>query len=118
MYISYSHRVRQYPALLNGTTIDWFREWPQEALLEVAHWFLSKCKLNVTIGEESKSKTLQRKESLVQTTENKMHDAVASMFALIHTTVAKMSNTMLEEMKRHNYVTPTNYLELVSGYQT
>ena len=28
-----------------------------------------------------------------------------------------MSNRMLLEMKRHNYVTPTNYLELVSGYQ-
>ena len=24
---------------------------------------------------------------------------------------------MLEELKRHNYVTPTNYLELVSGYK-
>ena len=24
---------------------------------------------------------------------------------------------MLLEMKRHNYVTPTNYLELVSGYK-
>lgn len=113
----YSDRVRQYPALLNGTTIDWFREWPQQALLEVAHRFLAECKLNVAIVEESENKTQKRRESLVQTTEDKMHEAVASLFALIHTTVAEMSNVMLAEMKRHNYVTPTNYLELVSGFQ-
>ncbi len=26
-----------YPAIVNCTTIDWFGEWPTEALLEVAH---------------------------------------------------------------------------------
>ena len=25
-----------YPAFVNCTTIDWFSEWPQDALLEVA----------------------------------------------------------------------------------
>ena len=25
-----------YPALVNCTTIDWFSEWPSDALLEVA----------------------------------------------------------------------------------
>ena len=28
-----------------------------------------------------------------------------------------MSKRMLFELKRHNYVTPTNYLELVTGYK-
>ena len=37
-YISYSsrNRIRMYPAFVNCTTIDWFHEWPQDALLEVA----------------------------------------------------------------------------------
>ena len=35
----------------------------------------------------------------------------------IHRSVMDMSKQMLFEMKRHNYVTPTNYLELVSGYK-
>lgn len=39
------------------------------------------------------------------------------MFAIIHNSVIKYSNTMIVEMKRHSYVTPTNYLELVSGYK-
>lgn len=61
--------------------------------------------------------TQKRRESLIQTTEAKMHEAMASMFALIHTSVAEMSNIMLTDIKRHNYVTPTNYLVLVSGFQ-
>ena len=35
----------------------------------------------------------------------------------MHRSVVDMSERMLVEMKRHNYVTPTNYLELVSGYK-
>lgn len=32
--------IRQYPALVNCTTINWFSEWPREALLEVAEKYL------------------------------------------------------------------------------
>jgi len=32
---------RQYPALINNTTIDWFMAWPEDALIEVANKFLS-----------------------------------------------------------------------------
>ena len=28
--------TRNYPALINNTTIDWFMKWPEEALFEVA----------------------------------------------------------------------------------
>lgn len=33
---------KQYPALINNTTIDWFMPWPEEALYEVAKKFLDK----------------------------------------------------------------------------
>ena len=33
-------RIRQYPAFVNCTTIDWFSEWPYEALIEVADKYL------------------------------------------------------------------------------
>lgn len=44
--------------------------------------------------------------------------SVASVFVTVHRSIVSMSQRMLFEMKRHNYVTPTNYLELVSGYKT
>lgn len=36
----FRNRIRQYPAFVNCTTIDWFSEWPQDALLEVAERYL------------------------------------------------------------------------------
>ena len=39
------------------------------------------------------------------------------MFVTMHQSVALFSHKMKLELKRHNYVTPTNYLELVSGYK-
>ena len=39
------------------------------------------------------------------------------MFSVMHKSVSDYSKKMLAELRRHNYVTPTNYLELVSGYK-
>jgi dynein heavy chain len=45
--------IRLYPALLNCTTIDWFKEWPREALLEVADKYLANVNILETISEVS-----------------------------------------------------------------
>lgn len=34
-------RLRQFPSLVNCCTIDWFNEWPAEALESVATMFLN-----------------------------------------------------------------------------
>lgn len=106
-------RVREYPALVNCTTIDWFGEWPAVALLEVANRFLGGCVLNMPIeGQQVAAEAGPTAQA-----EERLRQAVAATFALIHTSVAQMSRTMLAELRRHTYVTPTNYLELVAGYQ-
>lgn len=33
-------RVRMFPSLVNCCTIDWFQDWPQDALLWLARKFL------------------------------------------------------------------------------
>ena len=33
--------IRNYPALVNCTTIDWFMDWPKEALEKVGNHFLT-----------------------------------------------------------------------------
>ena len=82
----------QYPAFVNCTTIDWFQEWPKDALLEVAERYLE----GVELGEE------------------RMRTSIATIFMTMHRSVS--TQKMLEELKRHNYVTPTNYPE-ISGYK-
>ena len=39
-----------YPALVNCTTIDWFSEWPPDALLEVAERYLDQIELGPEDG--------------------------------------------------------------------
>ena len=91
-----------FPAYVNCTTIDWFCEWPRDALLEVAMKGLEDVQL--ASGEASQEASDLQK-------------SVATVFVTMHRSVVEMSERMLFEMKRHNYVTPTNYLELVSGYK-
>lgn len=49
--------------------------------------------------------------------QERLRDGIASTFSLIHDTVSQFSKRMALEMKRYNYVTPTNFLELVAGYK-
>jgi dynein heavy chain len=88
-----------YPGLVNCTTIDWFSEWPQDALLEVAEKYVSEIQFR---NEE----------------EEKLKPSIATVFSIMQKSVGEYSKRMLTEMRRSNYVTPTNYLELVSGYKS
>lgn len=49
--------------------------------------------------------------------QERMRDGIAATFSLIHETVSQFSSRMAAEMKRYNYVTPVNFLELVAGYK-
>ncbi|CAH2077132.1 unnamed protein product, partial [Iphiclides podalirius] len=109
----FRNRIRQYPALINATTTNWFLEWPREALLEVAYKFLEGVELLASITGQR----VKRKESLVESREEVLRASVASIMSLVHSSVGSHSARMWREMRRANHVTPTNYLELVSGYK-
>ena len=84
-----------HAGLVNCTTIDWFTEWPADALHEVAAKQLAEENLG---SEETKA-------------------SMCKVFVTAHQSVSDMSRQMLQQLKRHNYVTPTNYLETVRGYR-
>ena len=92
---AFRRRVRMFPNLVNCCTIDWFSAWSDSALKEVSLKFLADLP---GLGENA--------------------DAVSQIFAIVHTSVIEKSQKLLDELKRRNYVTPTNYLELVKGYLT
>lgn len=107
-----------YPAFVSCTTIDWFSEWPNDALLEVAEKYLEDVNLEADIPaprdgrSSSQGGSKDQGKAAVGIRQN-----VASVFVVCHRSVVDMSERMLFEMRRHNYVTPTNYLELVAGYK-
>ena len=92
---AFRERCRMFPGLVNCTTIDWFTPWPSDALFEVA----SKLLENDDVGNAQ------------------VKEAICRVFVTAHESVADTSARMFEALKRHNYVTPTNYLEFVGGYR-
>ena len=85
--------IRMYPGLVNNTTMVWFMSWPKEALVEVANKYLEDLNFESTIQKN-----------------------IATFFGIAHTSVLDFSFKMLKKLKRLYYVTPTNYIELVKGY--
>ncbi|XP_014280457.2 dynein beta chain, ciliary [Halyomorpha halys] len=87
-------RARKFPALINATLINWFHEWPQQALISVSMNFLKK--LDVLPGIYCNS--------------------VAQFMAHVHSQVNQMSRLYLLYERRYNYTTPKSFLEQISLY--
>ncbi|KAL5110547.1 Dynein beta chain ciliary [Taenia crassiceps] len=88
-------RARRFPALVNCTCIDWFHEWPQEALLSVSLRFLEDC------------------EGL----DDNIRASVSNYMAYLHTTVSEISDMYFEKERRRNYTTPKSFLEMIALYK-
>jgi len=87
-----------FPSLVNCSTIDWFAEWPREALHSVATRLLTE--ENLELGDK-----------------NVHLESCVTFFKDAHVFVARRSEAFLAELGRHNYVTPTSYLELLATYK-
>ena len=85
--------TRMYPALINNTTIDWFMPWPLEALTEVADRFIG-----------------------IMEIDQKFKSGLSQLSAYLHFVAQKEADDMKKELRRIFYVTPTNFVELLKGY--
>jgi dynein heavy chain len=89
-------RLRMFPGLVNCCTIDWFSEWPDDALVNVAMQSLTESDLK--LGGDL--------------------DKVVVMFKVLHVSVARKSAVFYDVLRRYNYVTPTSYLELLQTFKS
>jgi dynein heavy chain len=92
---SFRTRLRMFPSLVNCCTIDWYAEWPSDALENVA--------------------TTQLKDSDLKLPNI---PAIVRVFQAIHQSVARNSTMYREQLRRYNYVTPTSFLELITMFKT
>ncbi|XP_072168572.1 dynein axonemal heavy chain 3-like [Diadema setosum] len=91
---AFRNRLRMFPSLINCCTIDWFQAWPEDALEMVAEKFFEDMDLDDHVRKES-----------------------VDMCKHFHESVRKMSEEFLNTLRRHNYVTPTSYLELILTFK-
>ncbi|XP_068785621.1 dynein axonemal heavy chain 2, partial [Struthio camelus] len=87
--------LRQFPALLACTTLDWVGAWPHSALLEVAQKSLE----GLELGPEPEGRR-----------------GVAEALAAAHAAAAARAQKALAETGRPGYVLPRSYLDLLGAY--
>ncbi|XP_069786102.1 dynein axonemal heavy chain 17-like isoform X3 [Narcine bancroftii] len=88
-------RARKFPALVNCTSINWFHEWPEDALISVSKRFLAN-----TEGIEVEVK-----------------NSISQFMAFVHKSVQEISAVYLATERRYNYTTPKTFLEQIKLYQ-
>uniref|UniRef100_A0A8C4H1B1 Dynein heavy chain 9, axonemal n=1 Tax=Dicentrarchus labrax TaxID=13489 RepID=A0A8C4H1B1_DICLA len=89
-------RSRKFPAVVNCTAIDWFHEWPQEALESVSFRFLQE----------------------VENIEPQVKESVSKFMAYVHMSVNQTSKEYLANERRYNYTTPKSFLEQIKLYRS
>uniref|UniRef100_A0A5G2QUI5 Dynein axonemal heavy chain 17 n=1 Tax=Sus scrofa TaxID=9823 RepID=A0A5G2QUI5_PIG len=89
-------RARKFPAVVNCTAIDWFHEWPEDALVSVSARFLED-----TEGIQPEVKA-----------------SISLFMSYVHTTVNELSAVYLATERRYNYTTPKTFLEQIKLYQS
>ncbi|XP_063077561.1 dynein axonemal heavy chain 9-like [Engraulis encrasicolus] len=88
-------RSRKFPAMVNCTAIDWFHEWPQEALESVSLRFLQE----------------------VDNIQPEVKESVSKFMAYVHVSVNQTSKSYLGNERRYNYTTPKSFLEQIKLYR-
>ncbi|NWR75951.1 DYH9 protein, partial [Centropus unirufus] len=87
---------RRFPAIVSCTAIDWFQEWPREALESVSLRFLRE----------------------TEAVEDSVKDSISKFMAYVHTSVNEVSRLYLSNERRYNYTTPKSFLEQIKLYQS
>ncbi|CAJ1434663.1 unnamed protein product, partial [Effrenium voratum] len=88
-------RIRQFPSLVNCCTIDWYTEWPSDALVAVAERFLGQVEM-----------------------EEQVRKSCVEMCSIFHSQTTELAVEFKNSLKRIYYATPTSFLELINTFKT
>uniref|UniRef100_A0A182VV30 Sulfotransferase domain-containing protein n=1 Tax=Anopheles minimus TaxID=112268 RepID=A0A182VV30_9DIPT len=112
--------LQRYPSLARDLTVDCMHDWPEASLLEISKKYLLKnVPLNVPIqGAEadSSAKKARRRESLVQSTEERLQIATHDLLFRIH--YAVQTEATLPTAAKRNIIAPCSwYFELLDTFE-
>ncbi len=92
-------RCRKFPSLVNCCTLDWFDNWPAQALQDVAHSILEK-----------------QSDLLSASNNQRIVEVLSEMFMGVHQSVEDQSEKFHARLRRKVYTTPKSYLDAIGLY--
>jgi dynein heavy chain len=92
---AFRFRARKFPGVINCTSMDWFHEWPRDALINVASRFLAE----------------------IDFPKDELRGLIAEHMAKVHLSIGEANAIFLKQERRYNCTTPTSYLELINFYK-
>ncbi|GMI17677.1 hypothetical protein TrLO_g10552 [Triparma laevis f. longispina] len=97
-------RVRNFPSLINSTTIDWFDAWPKSALKSVSKRFIVAREL------------MEYRDEKTDKSGEKLRTHLCDMCVSVHSSVEKAAENMMVKMKRRVWATPKSYVDMITLY--
>ena len=85
-------RIRMFPSLINCCTYIYYKPWPTDALVAVAQKFVAELQLD-----------------------DHAYRGVVQVCKYMHESTKNLSAEYLRSENRHNYITPTSYLQLLGS---
>lgn len=92
----FRERAQKFPSLFSQCSIDWFLQWPLEALVDVSRKF---------IGDFQISCSKEVKHQLIE------------HMGQVHNMVTEVCDMYFTQFRRRVYVTPKSYLSFLQFYQ-
>ena len=89
-------RARKFPGILNCTNINWFHEWPDNALEKVA---------------------ISKVSEMSQFEDGNEIGKLAKISSEIHKSIQFFNDLYFAQERRYNYTTPKSFLELIEFFK-
>ena len=89
-------RAIKFPGIFSGCTINWFQEWPKDALVSVSTHFLNNFEIKCS---------------------NDVKKNLYTAMALVQDSVSKACRDYFERFRRANHVTPKSFLNFIKSYK-
>jgi dynein heavy chain 1 len=103
----FSNRTASSPALFNRCVIDWFGDWSEDGLLQVAKEFTT---VNTVIDPVKESFDLETDE------DEERHSIMVNTIVGIHGTVIELNRKLRKSAKKFNYITPRDFLDFIKHF--
>jgi len=115
----FSNRTASSPALFNRCVIDWFGDWTDDGLLQVAQEFTK----YLDVPANSFTRAIEMDEKIVQDGEGENAKRVDPKSQLlskcivdIHCTVRDLNIKLMKSAKKFNYITPRDFLDFIGHF--